>query len=53
MDYTEKLERIILELLDELEEEHLGAWDSMRDGFLREYGLDVNTFLDKHRKFID
>lgn len=47
MDYIEKLERIILELLDELEEEHLGASETMRDDILSEYGIDVYELRNK------
>ena len=50
MEYTEKLEQIIIELLDELEAEHLGASETMRDVILSGYGVDVNTFWDKYKE---
>ena len=50
MDYTEKLERIILELLDELEAEHLGASETMRDDILSDYGIDVYELRNKYKE---
>lgn len=50
MEYTEKLERIIIELLEELEAEHLGASETMRDDILSEYGVDVNTLWNKYKE---
>lgn len=47
MDYTEKLERIILELLDELEAEHLGMYEAMHDSILSDYGIDVYELRNK------